>query len=452
MYFKSFFYKPLAQMSYLIGCQQTGESIIIDPLREIDNYVKAAESEGLRITHAAETHIHADFASGLRDTNRKLGSRLFVSDMGGKDWSYDNMPDHTVFLKDGDTIEVGNVTLDVIYTPGHTPESLSFLLTDKGGGSSVPMGIFTGDFLFVGDVGRPDLLESAAEMEGTTDTGAKDMFHSVLKSKSLPDYLQIWPGHGAGSACGKSLGAVPMTTLGYEKKNNWAYQITDEDTFKTELTTDQPEPPSYFSQMKKINKQTIPTAEDSRVYPISKSEMSDLTIDLRPKEVYQAGHLKGTLNIPMNDKFSSYIGWFVDYENDLTFIGDKDDADEAAQQLQQIGFDKVNGYLPEEEIDPPVVSLSVEADEFLELNKNNDLSILDVRNKSEWDEGHLKNAKRVLFGNLLDEDIPFEKNEPVFVHCESGIRSAIALGALEKQGYTRIINIKGGYGALRGKQ
>ncbi|MCC5890649.1 MAG: MBL fold metallo-hydrolase, partial [Alkalibacterium sp.] len=168
MYFKSFFDKPLAQMAYLVGCQQTGEAIIIDPLRELDEYIKAAEDEGLRITHAAETHIHADFASGLRDVHRKLGAKLYVSDLGGDDWKYQNMPDDTVYLTEGDTIEVGNVTLDVIFTPGHTPESISFLLTDKGGGSSVPMGIFTGDFLFVGDVGRPDLLEEAAKMEGTT--------------------------------------------------------------------------------------------------------------------------------------------------------------------------------------------------------------------------------------------------------------------------------------------
>ncbi|MCC5896138.1 MAG: MBL fold metallo-hydrolase [Alkalibacterium sp.] len=451
MYFKSFFNKPLAQMAYLVGCQQTGEAIIIDPLRDIEAYVKDAEAEGLKITHAAETHIHADFASGTRDVNRKLGATLYVSNMGGDDWAYKNMPDDTVYLNDGDTINVGNIQLKVLFTPGHTPESISFLLTDKGGGASTPMGLFTGDFLFVGDVGRPDLLESAAKTKGTTESGAEDMFQSVKKSEDLPDYLQIWPGHGAGSACGKSLGAVPMTTLGYEKENNWAYQIDNEDAFKKELTTDQPEPPSYFAEMKKINKEDVPLAGDTRVYPLSLSDLTDLVIDLRAKEVYQSSHIKGTLNIPMNDKFSSYIGWFVDYEHELTLIGTKEDADEAAHQLQQIGYDKVKGYLPSEDIENPVSSLTIEADDFLELNKKENLAILDVRNKSEWEEGHLKNAKRVLLGNLLEEDIPYDKEEPLFVHCESGVRSGIALGALEKRGFNRVINIKDGYGALREK-
>lgn len=315
----------------------------------------------------------------------------------------------------------------------------------------MPMGIFTGDFLFVGDVGRPDLLEEAAKMEGTTDSGAKDMFKSVQKSKDLPDYLQIWPGHGAGSACGKSLGAVPVSTLGYEKKNNWAYQIEDEQAFKKELTTDQPEPPTYFSHMKKINKENIPLAKDTRVYPIASSQLTDLVIDLRPKEVFQSAHVKGTINIPMTDTFSSYVGWFVNYEEDLTFIGSKEDADEAAKQLQQIGYDRVKGYLPAEEIEDTVSSLTIETDEFIEIYKKKSPDILDVRSKSEWDEGHLDNTEQVLFGKLLEEDIPFDAEEPLFVHCETGVRSGIALGALEKRGFKHVINIKDGYEALRGR-
>ncbi|OJF93053.1 rhodanese-like domain-containing protein [Alkalibacterium sp. 20] len=450
MYFKSFFDKQLAQMAYLVGCQQTGEAIIIDPLRDLEDYVMAAEAEGLTITKGAETHIHADFSSGLRDVNRKLNAEIYVSDMGDTDWKYQNMPDDTVYLKAGDSIEIGNIILDVLYTPGHTPESLSFMLTDKGGGSSVPMGIFSGDFLFVGDVGRPDLLEAAAQMEGTTDSGAKDMYHSVQKAKQLPDYLQVWPGHGAGSACGKSLGAVPMSTLGYEKENNWAFQLDDEDAFKKELVLEQPEPPNYFAEMKKINKVAVPRALDTRVYPISSTEFSELIIDLRPKEVYQAHHTYGTLNIPMNDNFLSYAGWFLDYDKELTLIGSKEDSDEASRQLLLIGFDKVNGYASSDNLDNLTVSFNIEAAEFVELyrNKKKSLNILDVRNRSEWDEGHLKGAKRVLMGDLLNGDIPFAENDPLFVHCESGVRSSIALGALEKRGFTHAINIKGGYGEI----
>lgn len=447
MYFKSFFNKQLAQMAYLVGCQQTGEAIIIDPLRDIEGYVKAAEAEGLRITKGAETHIHADFASGLRDVNRKLKAELFVSDMGDENWKYQNMPEDTVYLRDGDTIEVGNIILEVLYTPGHTPESLSFLLTDKGGGSTVPMGIFSGDFLFVGDVGRPDLLESAAQMEGTTESGARDMYRSVQKAKYLPDHLQIWPGHGAGSACGKSLGAVPVSTLGYEKENNWAFQIEGETDFKKELVDEQPEPPRYFSEMKKINKKNVPLAVDTRVYPVSSNELTDLIIDLRPKEVYQDGHLYGTFNIPMNNNFLSYVGWYLDYSSALTLIGSKKEANEAAKQLQLIGYDKVKGYIDPGNADTKAVSLNIKAAEFIKMyrKKETDLNILDVRSRSEWEDSHLEGAERVLFGDLLAEEIPFDKNEPVFIHCQTGVRSGIALGALEKCGFTSIINISDGY-------
>ena len=450
MYFKSFFDKQLAQMAYLVGCQQTGEAIIIDPLRDIEAYIKAAEDEGLTITKGAETHIHADFASGLRDVNRKLSAELYVSDMGDDDWKYENMPEDTIYLKEGDVIEVGNIILEVLYTPGHTPESLSFLLTDKGGGSSVPMGIFSGDFLFVGDVGRPDLLESAAKMEGTTDSGAKDMYESVQKAKDLPDHLQVWPGHGAGSACGKSLGAVPVSTLGYEKENNWAFKINDEETFKKELVQDQPEPPNYFAQMKKINKTDVPKAADSRVYPLSSDTFTDLIIDLRAKEIYQAGHSHGALNVPMNEKFLSYVGWFLDYDKELTLIGTKEDADEAARQLLLIGYDKVKGYAAPADVDSSAVSLTIEPEEFVDLYQNNgeSLSILDVRNQEEWNEGHLDGAERVLFGDLLNDTVPFDENEWIYVHCQSGVRSGIALGALEKRGYFQVVNIKGGYGEL----
>lgn len=447
MYFKSFFNKQLAQMAYLVGCQQTGEAIIIDPLRDIEDYVKSAEAEGLRITKGAETHIHADFASGLRDVNRKLKAELFVSDMGDENWKYQNMPEDTVYLRDGDTIEVGNIILEVLYTPGHTPESLSFLLTDKGGGSTVPMGIFSGDFLFVGDVGRPDLLESAAQMEGTTESGARDMYRSVQKAKYLPDHLQIWPGHGAGSACGKSLGAVPVSTLGYEKENNWAFQIEGETDFKKELVDEQPEPPRYFSEMKKINKKNVPLAVDTRVYPVSSNELTDLIIDLRPKEVYQDGHLYGTFNIPMNNNFLSYVGWYLDYSSALTLIGSKKEANEAAKQLQLIGYDKVKGYIDPGNADTKAVSLNIKAAEFIKMyrKKETDLNILDVRSRSEWEDSHLEGAERVLFGDLLAEEIPFDKNEPIFIHCQTGVRSGIALGALEKCGFTSIINISDGY-------
>ncbi|MFI3203651.1 persulfide dioxygenase-sulfurtransferase CstB, partial [Staphylococcus aureus] len=211
MFFKQFYDNHLSQASYLVGCQRTGEAIIIDPVRDLSKYIEVADSEGLTITQATETHIHADFASGIRDVAKRLNANIYVSGEGEDALGYKNMPSKTQFVKHGDIIQVGNVKLEVLHTPGHTPESISFLLTDLGGGSSVPMGLFSGDFIFVGDIGRPDLLEKSVQIKGSTEISAKQMYESVQNIKNLPDYVQIWPGHGAGSPCGKALGAIPIS-------------------------------------------------------------------------------------------------------------------------------------------------------------------------------------------------------------------------------------------------
>ena len=228
MFFKQFFDKHLAQYSYLVGCQRTGESIIIDPIRDLGEYEAAAKEEGLKLTHATETHIHADFFSGIREAANK-GLEIFVSKHGLDGLAYENMPEDTNYICEDDVINVGNVKLEVLHTPGHTPESISFLLTDIGGGSDTPMGLFTGDFIFVGDVGRPDLLEKAVDVKGSTIVGAEQMYDSIKKMEPLGDEILIWPGHGAGSPCGKALGAVPLSTLGYERQNNWAFNTPDKD-------------------------------------------------------------------------------------------------------------------------------------------------------------------------------------------------------------------------------
>ena len=225
MFFQQIYDKSLAQGSYLIGCQQTGESIVIDPKRDVDTYLDIANQNGLRITHVTETHIHADFLSGSRELVALTGATLFLSDEGGQDWPYEF--DHTG-LRNGDLINVGKLTLEVMHTPGHTPESISFLLTDKPA-SPQPVMVFTGDFVFVGDVGRPDLLEKAAGLMGTQELGARQLYASLHKFSILPGYVQVWPGHGAGSACGKALGTVPSTTVGYEKIRNWAFQYPDDE-------------------------------------------------------------------------------------------------------------------------------------------------------------------------------------------------------------------------------
>ena len=221
MFFRQIFDEKLAQYAYIVGCQQTGEALVIDPERDIDRYVRAVEEEDLTITAVAETHIHADFLSGARELAERFDVQLYLSDEGTKDWKYEWVKngdyDHTL-LKDGDSFRVGKIEVKAVHTPGHTPEHVSFLVTDRGGGASEPMGMATGDFVFVNDLGRPDLLESAAKMEGMMEPSARTLFNTVQGFLEMPDYIQVWPAHGAGSACGKALGSVPGTTVGYEKR------------------------------------------------------------------------------------------------------------------------------------------------------------------------------------------------------------------------------------------
>ncbi|WP_414052001.1 MBL fold metallo-hydrolase [Macrococcus animalis] len=442
MYFKSFFNQQLAQMSYLVGCQKTGEAMIIDPLRDLKPYIEAAEQEGLTINKVTETHIHADFASGLREANETLNAKAYVSSLGGEGWEYENINGDYELLKEDDIIKVGNVKLKVLHTPGHTPESISFILYDNQ--KDVPMGIFTGDFIFVGDVGRPDLLEEAAGMKDTTEIGAKAMFASLKKMNLLPDYIQIWPGHGAGSACGKSLGAVPVTTLGYERLNSWAFQIKDEDTFIKTLTSEQPEPPYYFKEMKRINRDGVELVEQTIVPPLNDLFDGVRVIDIRMKEVFLENSSEG-INVAYNKKFLGFVGWYLDYEAPIQLIGSFDDVQKAALDLKLIGFDNVIGYVKDISGQP---IQQIEPKDFKTIDLSS-INILDVRNNQEWNESHFDAAKHVHFGKLENESIPFNKDEEIYVHCQSGVRSAIAVSVLKGLGYNNLINIKGGYSAVK---
>lgn len=445
MYFKQLYDTKLSQTSYFLACQKTKEAIIIDPSRVLDEYIDLAENEGYKIKHATETHIHADFASGLRDAARKLGATLYVSNEGDEDWKYQNVPESTVFLKDGDIINVGNIELKVIHTPGHTPESISFKLTDKGAGSEIPMGMFTGDFLFVGDIGRPDLLEETTDAEGATEEGANHMFDSIQTIKTYPELLQVWPGHGAGSPCGKSLGAVPISTLGYEKVNNWVFNVDDRQDFIKELTSDQPEPPSYFSQMKKVNKEGLPEFNLKEISIGTPDKLIGQIFDLRKKEAFNQGFIKGSLNIPYNKKFLQFAGWYIDYNQPMTVIADPGISETLQKDFASIGYDKLELIVPSDEGDKyfndSYVNVSPEA--FASDYEN--AKILDVRTTKEYNDGNVEGAIHMHYGHLLNKDLPFDKKDKIYVHCQSGVRSAIALSALKARGFDNVMNVEKGY-------
>lgn len=458
MYFRSFFDENLAQMSYLVGCQQTGEAIVIDPARHIEVYIEAAQQEELRVIAAAETHIHADFLSGARELAKKHDIKLYLSGETGEEWAYQFIDelDHQL-LYDGDSFQIGKVDFNIMHTPGHTPESLSYVLTDEGAGASEPMGIFTGDFVFVGDIGRPDLLEKAAGDAGTAKTGAIQMYHSLKKFHELQDHLQVWPGHGAGSACGKSLGAVPMSTVGYEKMVNWALQETDEETFVRTLLSGQPEPPKYFGKMKKLNKEGPPLLDHKPVHKLeSTSELdaykeNSVIVDTRQGPDFAHDHYKGSINIAFTQSFTNWAGWLIDYGLDIILGISAENIDVVKKNLESIGLDNVVAFIEPADL----IRDSAQTESYREIDvhelhedlKEDAYYVIDVRNQDEWDEGRIPGTHHKMLGTLPDRLDELPDGKTYIVHCRTGKRSAIAASILQANGLKNVLNVKGGYQA-----
>lgn len=453
MFFQHVYDKSLAQASYFVGCQKCGVAMVIDPRRDVDTYLKIAKQNNMQITHVAETHIHADFLSGSRELVALTGAKLYLSDEGGPDWQYEF--DH-IGLKNGDQFQVGNLKIEVIHTPGHTPESISFLLTDLPA-SDKPVMVFTGDFVFVGDIGRPDLLEKAAGMVGTQDIGAKEMYKSLKRFSELPDYVQLWPGHGAGSACGKALGAVPSSTVGYEKIRNWAFQFEkDEKGFAKYLLEDQPEAPKYFAMMKKLNKVDRPLlTEVPKLNKLSIGQLKDAlkngvkVIDTRMKADFAKGFIPGTINIQGNNAFSTWMGWLVSYEESFILIAEESKLDDLTRKLMRIGMDNILGYVDgvQEWVDAGgtlAQSEIVSMTDFKEILKTNHTQIIDLRGASEYRSGHIKGTDNLFVGTLEKNLDKIKKDEQVVIHCQSGDRATIGYSLLAKHGFKNVRNFSGG--------
>ncbi|MYL64888.1 MBL fold metallo-hydrolase [Bacillus hwajinpoensis] len=459
MYLRTFFDEKLAQYSYMIGCQRTGEALVIDPARDVTPYLETAKKEGFHLAAAAETHIHADFVSGARQLAEKHDVKLYLSDEGDQDWKYGYLDGLNVELvTDGSMIHVGNVELRVMHTPGHTPESISFVLTDRGGGSEVSMGIFTGDFVFVGDIGRPDLLEKAAGAVGTAETGAKSMFKSLQKFKELPEFITVWPGHGAGSACGKSLGAVPQSTVGYELRNNWALKEENEETFVKELLNEQPEAPTYFAVMKKVNKEgpNVLTGEElEKVESVDEvralaTNGNTTIVDTRPAQDFADGHIDGAINLPFNKAFTNWSGWVLNYERDLLLIAEDNQKEEIVKALHSIGIDRIKAYAGPELLsqwDDLEGYSFVTTEELKDVYDKEDVYVVDIRKENEWNAGHIPGANHHMLGYLEDQTKNIPEDKTVVVHCQSGTRSAIGTSLLQSLGFKDILNYSGGFAA-----
>lgn len=455
MYFEQIYERGLAQSSYIVGCQVSGTALVIDPRRDVDIYLEIAEREGLSIRYVTETHIHADFLSGTRELATKTGAEILLSDEGGRDWQY--AFEHTP-LKDGDSTRLGNLRLDVMHTPGHTPEHISFLLYDLPSGQE-PRMFFTGDFLFVGDVGRPDLLEEAAGIAGTREPGARTLWNSLDRLSDLPDHLQIWPGHGAGSACGKSLGAVPNSSLGYERATGWAFRAKDEDSFVAELLDGQPEPPYYFAEMKRRNKDRPESSiliELPAIPELDPVEVRDRcregdvqVIDLRQSEGFFDGHMTGSFNVPFDQGMSTWFGWILDYDRPVVLVGERVQIGPAQRALLRIGIDRLEGFLEAGRVtalDGLEVTESILVTEARRRRDSGAL-VLDVRGVTEYEEGHIEGAMQIHTGRVRQSVEALPHDREIVVHCQTGYRSAIATSVLAAVGFSRIANIRGGYEA-----
>jgi hydroxyacylglutathione hydrolase len=461
------FYEPkLAQASYLIGHPASGEALVIDPNRHLEPYLDAAEEEGLRITHVTETHIHADFVSGARELADRTGARLYLSRAGGDDWEYRYAHDaRTTLVGEASEFRVGAIQIRVLHVPGHTPEHLAFLVTDTETATE-PMGIVTGDFIFVGDVGRPDLLERAARVAGSMEASARQLFQSLQRIRSYPDYLQIWPGHGAGSACGKALGAVPQTTLGYEKRFNWAFGITDEAEFVRAVLAGQPDPPRYFAAMKRINQdgpRLLGHAARPERLPADKLatalKQGATVVDTRPAPEFAEGAVPGTLNIPGNRSFTTWAGSLLPYDRDFYLIVDRqreDTIDELARDLAGIGLDRVVGYFGPDAVaawsatvGPLQTIASLSLSEFAAQLHANDRLAVDVRGEGEWKAGHVPGAINVPVAELDERVGELPRNRRVIVHCQTGARAAMAASLLRARGFANVVQFPGGFGEWR---
>ena len=455
MLLRYFYDDTLAQASYLVGCAVTGEALVIDPARDVTPYLETANAEGLRITHITETHIHADFVSGSRELAHRSGGRLYLSDMGDAAWKYGFADDGTILLHDGDSWMVGNIKVEVLHTPGHTPEHLAFQITDTAG-ADAPIGIFTGDCIFVGTMGRPDLLEEAAGIADTRELGARQQFQNMQRFRAMPDYLQLLPGHGAGSACGKSLGALPSTTLGYEKLFNPAFQFEDEDRFVDWLLADQPEAPRYFGQMKRVNKDGVallshlPTPQLLPPDALPDAIENGLVIDTRSGADFAANYVPNTLHIPASSrKFSSYAGWFIDYDKPLTLIADESAVGRLTDELRAIGADNLMGYfLPQDVLGDQFASIpQMDVQELQHRLSKNDIQVIDVRGATEYQDGNIAQSVNIPLGYLPRhlQDLPHDKT--LVVHCQTGVRSQIAASLLRQNGFADILNLQGGIAA-----
>jgi hydroxyacylglutathione hydrolase len=447
MYLRQFFTEGLGCASYLIGCEAAGVAAVVDPDRDVKRYLEAAVAQDLRITHIIETHLHADHVSGNMDLVAASGAPIYIHEAAGVGFAHES-------LKANDVLELGNVHMRVLHTPGHTPESISLVISD-GTRSTEPWIILTGDTLFVGDVGRPDLVgaDAARELAG-------QLHHSLFEELlSLDDSLLVYPGHGAGSLCGRSIGSVPSTSLGYERRFNPALSVGDRDAFIEYMTNSLPEQPGNHTNIKAINRsgpkplgEIIPRAL-SLNEAIPYFQRGAALLDSRPKAAFAEKHVPGSVHLALDDQLSNRAGFVLPFGAPvILLLEDEKTYRQAVLSLARVGYQAI-GYLAEgisdwEAAGLPLVAGDVEDVTPSELNgmlsNGNGLVVVDVREPWEYMQGHVPGSKLIPLGQLAMRADELDPGQPVALICQSGSRSQSAAAVLGQKKFAKIYNVLGG--------
>ncbi len=449
MDFEQFYLGCLAQASYLIGSD--GEAAVVDPRRDVDVYIEAAKARGLRIEHVIETHLHADFVSGHRELAEKTGAKIYFGARAKAAFPH-------VAVRDGDEIRMGSVTLRFLETPGHTPESVSVLVTDRSR-SETPEAVLTGDTLFIGDVGRPDLLGarmSAEELAGML----YDSLHRKLLT--LPDSVKVYPAHGAGSLCGRNISSETSSTIGDQRRFNWALRPMPREEFVRLLTTDLPEAPAYFSRDAALNREgPQPLADLPPVPELSPAEVEKalaagaVLLDTRGTAEYGAGHVPGSVHIGLSGQFASWAGTLLSPQAPVVLVGeDPERVAEARLRLARVGLESIAGQLSggveawQASGRPLARTEQIDVGELHErLREDPELRVADVRRPPEWNGGHIAGALAMPLHQLAELAPALDRTRPFAAICAGGYRSSIATSVLERLGFLRVINVVGGMGA-----
>lgn len=443
MYIEQLYTNCLAEAAYYI--ESNGEAAIIDPLRETGPYIELAEKRGAKIKYVFETHFHADFVSGHIDLARKVNAPIVYGPLANTNYEVIN-------AKDGQEFKIGKLTIRVLHTPGHTPESSCFLLLDENGKEHA---IFTGDTLFVGDVGRPDLLDGFMSREELAG-----MLYDSLnnKIKTLGDHVIVYPAHGPGSACGKNIGKETTSTIGEQKKFNYALKDQTKDEFVKELTSGILPPPAYFFEDARINKEgyeAIDTVIDRNSKPLSADQVGKLiasgtlVLDTRPADEFEKGFIPGSINIGLNGQFAVWVGTLISIEQPLVLITLPGKEQESVLRLARVGYEQVAGFLEggiaswKGNLDK---AKSIKAEEMKDLKAE----VLDVRKPGEWNISHLKDAKFVPLADMPSNLESLDKNDTYIVHCGGGYRSMTAISLMKREGFANLINVYGGFSAMIG--